>query len=207
MKVTEFIKQLQKAVNSKTLYVRAAIGSPMTPYMKERYLKGSYNSKPERAEKIKNCSNDTFGFDCSGLVKSILWGWDAKVNETYGGATYASNGVPDYNANTFISICKDVSTNFNTIVKGEFVWMDGHCGIYIGDGKVIECTPKWKDGVQITNLNGRGWVKHGKLPYVEYETNTIQVGVLGNTIDVTTTYNEITVKVPKGTDVNIKNKN
>ena len=47
--------------------------------------------------------------------------------------------------------------------------MKGHCGIYIGNGQVVESSPKWKNGVQITSLSARNWQKHGKLPYVEYE--------------------------------------
>lgn len=50
--------------------------------------------------------------------------------------------------------------------------------MYVGDGLVIECTPKWDDGVQYTaclnigsvsGYNGRKWTRHGKLPYVTYE--------------------------------------
>ena len=77
-----------------------------------------------------------------------------------------------------INACNDVSTDFRSIQVGEAVWIPGHIGIYIGDGLAVECTPAWKDGVQITAVhnigkksgyNGRSWTKHGKLPYVAYE--------------------------------------
>lgn len=57
------------------------------------------------------------------------------------------------------------------------VWTTGHIGIYIGDGLAVECTPKWKNCVQITAVgnigskagyNTRTWKKHGHIPYVEY---------------------------------------
>lgn len=99
--------------------------------------------------------------DCSGLIKGILWGY-------HDNGKYASNGVPDYNADTIITKCKNVSTNFNNISKGEFVWMSGHCGVYIGNGQVIESSPKWENGVQITKLSQRNWKKHGFLPWIEY---------------------------------------
>lgn len=99
--------------------------------------------------------------DCSGLIKGILWGYPSN-------GKYTSNGVPDYNADTIIKKCKDVSTDFTIISKGEFVWLQGHCGIYIGDNKVIESSPKWENGVQITKLSQRNWKKHGFLPWVEY---------------------------------------
>ena len=45
---------------------------------------------------------------------------------------------------------------YNTLVQeitskelGEMVWMDGHVGIYIGDGLAVECTPSWANKVQI----------------------------------------------------------
>lgn len=106
--------------------------------------------------------------DCSGLIKGILWGYpdDGK---------YASNGVPDNNADTIITKCKNVSTNFNNISKGEFVWMSGHCGIYIGNSQVIESSPKWENGVQITKLSQRNWKKHGQLPWIDYDVDDTNV--------------------------------
>jgi hypothetical protein len=124
---------------------------------------------------IKAASSDTFGFDCCGLIKGILWGWSGDKSKTYGGATYKSNGVPDDSADTIITKCTDVSTDFTKIEVGEAVWKKGHIGVYIGDGLAIESTPAWKNGVQITacncsksGYNRRNWTKHGKLPYVEY---------------------------------------
>lgn len=108
--------------------------------------------------------SEVYGFDCVGLVKAVLWGWNAST-----GAKYASNGVPDVSADGMIAKCSEVSSDFSRIALGEFVWMKGHCGVYIGDGKVVESTPIWKNGVQITSLSARKWQKHGKLPYVEYE--------------------------------------
>jgi len=106
--------------------------------------------------------------DCSGLVKGILWGYPNN-------GKYTSNGVPDYNANTIITKCKNVSTDFSKIKKGEFVWMDGHCGVYIGNGQVIESSPAWENGVQITKLSQRKWKKHGKLPWVDHDEDDKEV--------------------------------
>ena len=106
--------------------------------------------------------------DCSGLIKGVLWGYPDN-------GKYASNGVPDINANTIISKCKNVSTDFSKIKKGEFVWMSGHCGIYIGNGQVIESSPAWENGVQITKLSQRKWKKHGFLPWIDYDEDDTQV--------------------------------
>lgn len=49
-----------------------------------------------------------------------------------------------------ITVCKNVSTDFSRIEVGEAVWMEGHIGVYIGDGLAVECTPCWDNKVQIT---------------------------------------------------------
>lgn len=100
-------------------------------------------------------------WDCSGLIKGVLWGYPSN-------GKYGSNGVPDINADTLITKCRNVSSNFADISVGEMVWLKGHCGVYVGNGKVIESSPKWENGVQVTKLNQRMWLKHGLLPYVDY---------------------------------------
>lgn len=168
------------AKNYKSLYVLGCIGAPMNQSNKNRYTNNlSYNMKAERKSKILAASADTFGFDCVCLIKSLLWGWNGDATKIYGGAKYASNGVPDIGTEQIIGVCSGVSTNFSNIAVGELLWMQGHVGIYIGNGLAVECTPAWKDCVQVTAVhnigkksgyNGRTWTKHGKLPYVTYGT-------------------------------------
>ena len=171
-------KLTEIAAKYKTLYVLGCFGAPLTAANKERYINAySYNSKANRKKQINAASADTFGFDCVNLIKAVLWGWNGDKTANYGGANYASNGVPDIGADAMIGVCKDVSTNFKNIEVGEAVWMSGHIGIYIGGGLAVECTPAWKNKVQITAVgnigkksgyNTRTWVKHGKLPYITY---------------------------------------
>ena len=163
------------AKNCKTLYVMGCFGWPMNDYNKQRAIR-EYADNLNRAGKVNAASADTFGFDCVCFIKALLWGWVGDVNAPYGGAVYCSNGVPDINDDMMIAACSEVSTDFSKIVVGEVVWMPGHIGVYVGDGLVVECTPIWEDGVQITacncdkaGYNRRDWVKHGKLPYVTYE--------------------------------------
>lgn len=169
---------LNVAKNYKTLYVMGCFGAPMNVSNKARYSANhSYNKQSARKKMINAASADTFGFDCACLIKGILWGWCGDQSKVYGGAKYASNGVPDTNADGMIKKCKDVSTDFSKIQIGEAVWMKGHIGVYIGDGLAVECTPAWKNCVQVTAVhnigkksgyNGRKWTKHGKLPWVNY---------------------------------------
>lgn len=169
-------KLINVAKNYKTLYVMGCFGAPMTASNKKRYTQNhSYNRQPERTAMINAASADTFGFDCVCLIKGLLWGWNGNKNAVYGGATYTSNGVPDIGADQMIKVCKNVTTDFSKIEVGEAVWLEGHIGVYVGDGLAVECTPRWANKVQLTacnrNVSGynrRNWTKHGKLPYVEY---------------------------------------
>ncbi len=175
-------KLKEVATKYKTLYVMGCFGAPMNETNKKRYCNNhSYNKQAARQKMIMAASADTFGFDCVCLIKGLLWGWNGNANKTYGGAGYAINGVPDIGADTMITKCSEISTNFNDIEIGEVVWMKGHIGVYIGDGLAVECTPKWKNCVQITacncsksGYNRRNWTKHGKLPYVEYVKEVVE---------------------------------
>lgn len=175
----EFVEKLTDiAKNYKTLYVMGCFGAPMTNSNKTRYINHhSYNKQASRTAMINAATADTFGFDCVCLLKAVLWGWNGDKTKTYGGAKYAVNGVPDVSADGMINLCKNVSTNFSKVEIGEAVWCKGHIGVYIGDGLAVECTPSWKNNVQITAVsnigkksgyNARKWTKHGKLPYIEY---------------------------------------
>jgi len=175
---TDRVKNI--AQNHKTLYIMGCFGAPMTPANKKRYSdNNAYNMNPARREMIMAASTDTFGFDAPCLIKGILWGWCGDLSKTFGGAVYASNGVPDIGADNMIKVCLDVSsTGWNEMVPGEVVWLKGHIGIYIGDGLAVECTPKWANKVQITAVGNIGskaggqgvtWTKHGKLPWINYQ--------------------------------------
>lgn len=176
----EFVEKLKVALKKKTLYVMGCFGAPMTDSMKARYIREyAYNSKSVRKNLINKASKDTFGFDCVCFVKGILWGWNGDPNKPYGGAVYQSNGVSDNTIKTlFTKNCKETSTDFSKIEVGEFLVNKdyGHCAVYIGDGKAIEATPSFGDGVCITEVwnikktsnTGRTWHAHGKLNAVEY---------------------------------------
>ncbi|MDD6837334.1 MAG: hypothetical protein PUF04_09320 [bacterium] len=174
-------KAIDVAKNYKTTYIWGGIGSPITEstirQAERHYAKNKYNGYAAAARKLIGTPK-AFYFDCVGLIKSLLWGWDGDRTQSYGGAKYGTNGVPDINADAMINRCDDVSTDFSYLEIGEALWCSGHIGIYIGDGFGVECTPAWQSGVQISAVGNLGrkagyptrmWVKHGKLPYVTYE--------------------------------------
>lgn len=186
---TEFVKKAKEiATKYKTLYVMGCFGACLNKKGKARYIANdAYNKQATRTAMIKACSDDTFGFDCVGLIKGIFWGWSGNQDpaKNYGGARYAANGVPDTNAGGMFNKCSDISADFKNILPGEALRCDGHIGIYIGDGLAVEATPSWKNCVQITAVANiakstvypnRTWLKHGKLPWIEYPAKRYAVG-------------------------------
>ena len=176
-------KCVDVAQNFKTIYMYAAYGFQVNDSTiaskAEQNLNGWYTAKNiAKLRAVANQHPPTWGFDCVNLIKALLWGWWGNPEKKAGGAVYASNGIPDTNADGMIKRCSGVTDDFSHIEIGEAVWMSGHIGVYIGDGLAVECTPRWADGVQITAVhnigkkagyNGRTWTKHGKLPHVQYE--------------------------------------
>lgn len=183
------------ARTKKTVYAWGMFGSVITKSTIEgkakQYPSWYTESKLQSIFSPLYASNPpVWGFDCIGLIKGVLWGWQGAIDKSYGGAVYASNGVPDVSADSMISKCSNVSSDFSSIAVGEYLWMKGHCGIYIGNGLAVESSPKWKNGVQVTacncskqGYNSRYWTKHGRLPYIEYEMEevnkvTVELSVL-----------------------------
>lgn len=136
------------------------------------------DSKKAQLREMTKLGYVVWGFDCVNMIKGLLWGWCGDTSKATGGAVYQSNGVPDTNANgMYQNYCYDKSTDFSNIQAGEFVWMNGHIGVYVGDNLVVECTPIWKNGVQYTGLGNRGgkagyntrtWTGHGKSNFIDY---------------------------------------
>lgn len=185
MSAETLVKKLKDIVNNyKTIYVYGSIGGIVTNTLISQKAKQypSFYTDARIAKIKKTVGKGYFGFDCVNVIKSILWGWDGNKNASYGGAKYASNGVKDISADGMISICTSVSSSgWNNLQVGEAVWLPGHIGVYIGNGLVIECTPKWDNCVQISGLGNIGrtynsktrtWKKHGKIPYVSYSNIT-----------------------------------
>lgn len=177
MKVNDFLERIRQLPKLKTLYVKGGWGAPLNDYNKKRVI-NAYDYNYQRRAKIEAASADTFAFDCCGIVKSVLWGFSADPSKSNGGAQYKANGVPDLSEAGFLRVCTYVSNDWSKIIPGACLFMDGHMGVYIGDGKAVEATPIWADGCQFTRVNnitakgrgnGRTWSKWGLIPYVDYK--------------------------------------
>lgn len=169
------------AQNFKTIYVMGCLGRPMTPgYKEQMYNHHEYNRRANKWKHIKAAESDRFGFDCVCLIKSVIWGWDGNLED--GGISYGSAGLPDIGTETIMSstYCNDISTDMSNVQTGEILWCPGHVGVYLGCDRVAECTPAWRNCVQISTLrqtvSGYGkqkWRKHGKLKVLTYDGRQI----------------------------------
>lgn len=101
--------------------------------------------------------------DCIGLIKSYAW-----YNADSGKIVAGSNGFTDCGANSIWSSVTESGPISNmSDTPGLAVWMDGHIGVYIGNGEVIEAQGT-AYGVVKTQLKGRGWTRWLKIPNIKY---------------------------------------
>lgn len=218
MTVSAFLKSLRNVLNYKTLYVHGCFGAPMNSKYKERYKNNTpYNRQPERQAMINAAEPDRFGFDCIGLIKAVAGNWCASLTLNYGGTqvnketngiSYGTAHMPDYSANGLFDANNkymlNVSKDFHKIKPGAVLHMDGHVGVYLGNGQVIECTPKWANGVQITSLgnignlagNYRVWSEYGYLPFVDYSEQPVAPATPDNSA-LKTKINEVKTEINK----------
>lgn len=102
--------------------------------------------------------------DCVGLIKGYGW-LDADTLTI----KYGTNEMPDVGANSMYHNAT-VTGTIDTMpdMPGLAVWMDGHIGVYIGSGEVIEASST-RRGVVKTQLAGRGWTAWLEVPYISYD--------------------------------------
>ena len=98
--------------------------------------------------------------DCSGLIKGYLF--CDTPNSFYSKYDAEIDGGID------LEHCSEKGY-LNTLpdVPGILVFMPGHIGVYIGEGKVIEARGH-EYGVVETNLKDRSWTKWGMLDWIDY---------------------------------------
>lgn len=102
-------------------------------------------------------------FDCVGLIKGAIWSnADFNKNPKY-------KVSEDVSANGMLEACK-TKGKINTLptdINGILVFKDGHVGVYIGNGYVIEAKGhKW--GVIKSELSAGNWTDWGYCPFIQY---------------------------------------
>lgn len=105
--------------------------------------------------------------DCIGLIKGYAW-----LNPTLHSIEIGTNGMPDISANTMYEEATEKGT-IDTIpeIPGLAVWHDGHIGIYIGNGQVVQAAGT-QSGVIKNSLSDTAWTHWLKIPYITYLEST-----------------------------------
>ena len=101
--------------------------------------------------------------DCVGLIKGYSWLSPETMTIDYG-----THGMPDIGANQMYYTARE-SGPISTMpdIPGLAVWHEGHIGVYIGGGQVIEAMGT-RYGVVKTELAKRNWTHWLKIPYINY---------------------------------------
>ena len=161
------------ALGNDSIYLYGSYGNTLSDaFINQKAKQYTYNIS--RQSIYKNClksSGTEYAFDCVGLIKAYLWGGHGNVKY---------NSKQDKSANGMLNAAK-VKGKINTMpeIEGILVHMNGHIGVYVGNGYVIECTPNKTfakqdhkgGGVCRTKLTDRKWTSWCECPYITYEKN------------------------------------
>ena len=102
--------------------------------------------------------------DCVGLIKAYLWWRDDQTGPAY-------TSLQDKSANGLYAAAT-IKGSIETLpeTQGLLVWRDGHIGIYVGNGEVIESRGV-EYGVIKTRLTDRNWTHWCQNPYLNYSAS------------------------------------
>ncbi|MBQ7128541.1 MAG: SH3 domain-containing protein [Clostridia bacterium] len=152
-------------------YAKAQLGKPYWyGTYGQKSGKSLYNQKKKQYPKFYTASDfkNQYGVkvhDCIGLIKGYIWS-DSPCD---GSPKYATGGCPDVNEEMLYSAAKVKGTvGSMPEIAGVCVLKQGHIGVYIGNGEVIEARGH-AYGVVKTKFSERGWKKWCLCPYIEYE--------------------------------------
>ena len=156
------VEYARKALAERWGYVWGTFGYMLTEALFEEKLKQYPNEVGKYEAFIRSNWIGKRTVDCIGLIKAYLWDadgsikYDPKTDINVPGMVYAAKEKGP------ISTLPDI--------PGVLVYKQGHIGVYIGAGQVIE-SKGTKYGVVKTPLKGAGstpWTGWCKCPYIEY---------------------------------------
>ena len=158
-----------KTASGLVAYCKAQLGKP--------YWMGTYgNTASEALYKAKKAQlpqyytatdfSKQYGkrvHDCVGMIKGYRWSDTPTSTPKY----VASQDVAV--SGLYAQCSKKGSISSMPDVPGTCVFMDGHVGVYIGNGQVIEARGH-AYGVVQTRLANRGWTRWGQPSWLTYDT-------------------------------------
>lgn len=157
------VAHCQRALGEKWWYVWGTFGTQLTQSLLDQKAKQypTYNGGANYAVHTRHLGETVS--DCVGLIKSYYWWDDAKDKPLYQASSDVNTGGM-YNLATERGVIGTIPE-----LPGVCVYMQGHIGVYIGGGWVIECAGG--RGVVRTPLTGPGatrWTHWLKCPYLSY---------------------------------------
>ena len=136
------------------------------------YVYGTYGSVLDEAlltSKIAQYPDEVGGYEDFIRQNWLGYGW---YNTETAQIEIGANGMPDIGADTMYENAAEKGT-IDTIpeIPGLAVWHEGHIGIYIGNGEVIQAA-NTNAGVIRTPIGQTGWTHWLKIPYISYIEET-----------------------------------
>ena len=157
----------QKTNTGLVEYCRAQLGKPYWygTYGQTATIK-LYEEKKKQYPGYYTASNFTQQLgqrvhDCVGLIKGYLWSDSPTSRPVY-------NAAQDVDVSGMLALCSrrgSITTLPN--LPSILVFKNGHVGVYIGNGEVIEAKGH-KYGVVKTKLAEGSWKEWGQCPWIEY---------------------------------------
>ena len=160
---TDLVLWAEHAADKSWGYVYGTYGTVLS----ESMLTAKMEQYPDEVATKEQFIRDTWlgkrTADCVGLIKG--YGWFNTVSQE---TEIGSNGMQDWSANGMYNAATvkgEISTSPET--PGLAVWKDGHIGVYIGNGTVVEAYGTER-GVIRSALADGGWTHWLEVPSISY---------------------------------------
>lgn len=158
----DLVTYAKKALSERWGYVWGTFGQVLTQDLLNQKLRQYPDSVGNYLDFIKANWMGRRVTDCVGLIKGCYW------NGSYNAAT-------DVSADGMYQRAKEkglVSTMPD--IPGVCVHKEGHIGVYIGNGQIIEAHGTKYGVIQTPLVGGTPWTHWLKCPFVDYNTQLIE---------------------------------
>lgn len=169
----EFVDYLYNILSKNTVYMWGEYGRLVTnKTISSKKYQYPDHYDDDKVKLLKSLVNKNYyAYDCAGLIKSF---WMSNYGKD--DVKYVKKYDKDAYGITVGNASEKGSVDSIPEIPGLFLYMKGHCGVYIGNGLVIECTSNENyvtrsgGGVGITNLNDRNWEVWVKSKWLSYDS-------------------------------------
>lgn len=164
MQAKNLVLYAEECLKIPTRYIWGGIGEFLTPKLiaQKTTLYPMVYTVDYRNDLLPYLGNEFRGFDCSGLINCFRMG---------GLNSFQMQDQLDQNSYELFQ-SSPVKGGISTLpeLAGICLFLSGHVGIYLGNGRVAEATnnPKFGNGVVETRLNTRDWTNWFYCPGIIY---------------------------------------